>query len=76
MGRDWGRETADRGLEGLTSGEFDPALGGIDRAAGSGDCLLTGFGNDGGSSMGGSIWALLTIRCSSCIKTRIALSWH
>lgn len=36
MGRDWGRETVGREVEGLTSGEFDPALGSIDCAAGSG----------------------------------------
>lgn len=36
MGRDWGRETVDREVEGVTSGEFDPALGVIDRGAGSG----------------------------------------
>lgn len=35
-----------------------------------------GFGNDGGGSIGGSIRTLLTIRCVSCIKTKIALSWH
>lgn len=36
MGRDWGRETVNREVEGVTSDEFDPALGGIDCEVGSG----------------------------------------
>lgn len=76
MGRVCVREAVEREAEGVTNSEFDPALDGIDRAAGSRGWLLTGVSNDGGRPMGGSIRALLTIRCSSCIKIRTALSWH
>lgn len=36
MGRGCGKEAVDREAEGVTNSEFDPALDGVDRAAGSG----------------------------------------